>query len=168
MNARHFSLSTGPEHTKGLQIVQIERLLSTYFADGISHSGARLVSQSNLPFRRMYKFRNTTKHAVEFPGLDERMARSIVRLGEPLPLGDPASQPSAKFVMEAFFSGYAMAMTGWFDYFSAVILLVHVAIAIFFFFWVVLFGRTGDSWDTPAELLAQAFTSPPLKGGELL
>ena len=63
--------------------------------------------------------------------------------------------------MKAIYTGYAMQETGWFDYISIMMLLIHAFIALVHSILVIWYGQTSGAWDAILEMLALSQISLP-------
>ncbi|KAL0929843.1 uncharacterized protein CTRU02_215273 [Colletotrichum truncatum] len=145
------------------QLAYLEIHLSTFFADGISHTGM----QRHLDTWRF------------FPAWDygywkngsETIFRSMVRNGDPVETFPRPSglqgENATRMVVKAIFTGYAMKIQGWFDWVSAVVLLLHAIVAIASTVWLLWERQVGEGWDTIPELVALSQQSAPADGGVL-
>lgn len=133
-------------------LIQTELAIASLLVDSISRASSHRTSNYSaflepaLSMPSSWKFKN------------------FVRVGDPsTPIPKPSSTtPTTELSMRVFSEGYAMAITGWFDYVSVIVLLSHAAIALGFSVWLIFFhGVSSDSWETIPEMVALAQNSPP-------
>jgi hypothetical protein len=73
-----------------------------------------------------------------------------------------------KMTMHAVVSGYALGIEGWLDILAAVVLLLHILLALGHMLWVAgVRGGSSEAWDTMTELTASALTLVPPSGDVL-
>lgn len=134
-----------------------EGLVTNVVADGLSRCGS-IPNWESSRFLGAWPYGEWSVH-------DETLARTMVRRGKPAhSFSLPeilAGGNSTRFEMEAFYTGYIMETTSWFDYISILALLVHAFIALVHTILVLWRGKTSGTWDTILEMLALSHMSPP-------
>ncbi|KAJ0161447.1 hypothetical protein CTA2_6194 [Colletotrichum tanaceti] len=142
------------------QLAYLEVLVSTFFADGISRAGMprHLDTWRFFPAWEYGRWNNSS----------ESVYRTMIRNGDPV---ETFPQPAAlqgvngtRMVVKAVFTACAMKIQGWFDWASAVVLLLHAVVAVAYTLWYLWEGQVGEGWDTIPELLALSQQSPPADG----
>ncbi|KAL4916167.1 hypothetical protein BDW62DRAFT_186929 [Aspergillus aurantiobrunneus] len=145
------------EWDTGVDVITMEVAISLFFTDGLSRVGAHRHRDTwgLFPAWDVYAWHVAT----------EELARTMVRRGDPV---ETFSRPqvlegrnATRMMMRAKFFGYAMTPMNWFDYFSIVLLLAHVFLAIGHTLWSLWRGETAEAWDTVPELVALSQQSPP-------
>ncbi|WQF87211.1 hypothetical protein CDEST_12225 [Colletotrichum destructivum] len=144
-------------------LAYLEVIFSTFFADGISRAAMPRHIDTWLFFPAWeYGYWNDSSESVY---------RTMIRSGNPV---ETFPQPAAlqggngtRMVVKAVFTAYAMKIQGWFDWTSAVVLLLHALVAIAYTLWCLWEGQVGEGWDTIPELLALSQQSAPADGGIL-
>lgn len=132
-------------------------VISTVVADGLSRSGLIPNINGSRFLSWSYGERGVSS---------DEIAKKLVKKGDPEEaFGKPSilqNGNSTRMIMRATYTGYVMTASGWFEYFSIVILLVHAAIALAHTIWVVFFRKeTSGAWDTILELISLAQMSQP-------
>lgn len=143
-------------------IRNVEHIISTLFADGLSRSGSHFHVHANRLLG------NGDWGALVS---DESTARRYVHIGGPQEVFPKPSvlsgHESTRMEMTVTYTGYVMALQDGFDYFCVGLLLLHVAIALFYSVWVFCRKEIMEAWDTVPELVALAQNSPPPEEGVL-
>jgi hypothetical protein len=146
-----------PGFTGSSYIRNLEHVISTVFVDGLSRWGGTFNQHPSRFLQPGWPWGDWSVH-------DETLARTMIRTGEPVEsFAGPsllAGGNTTRMMMRAYFTGYAMAATGWFDYFCIAILLTHALIALAHTIWVVWHGQTSGAWDSIPELIALSQKSP--------
>lgn len=143
-------------------IRNIEHIISTLFADGISRSG----SHFHVHAHRLLG--NGDWGALV---LDESAARRYVHIGGPREVFPKppvlSGHESTRMATTVTYTGYLMALQDGFDYFCVGLLLLHVVIALVYSVWVFCRKEIMEAWDTVPELVALAQNSQPSEEGVL-
>lgn len=144
----------GPNETP---IIMTEHILATLLVDSISRAPSHITANYS---------------ALLEPGLSKSWSwsqlRKYVVAGNPKTQFPKPSDFATLLTVRAYFHGYVMAASAWFDYFSIVLLLSHALMALIFTLWVVIVRpTTSDAWETIPEMLALAQNSPAPEGDTL-
>lgn len=136
----------------------MEDVIAVLVADGLSHEGLAI----NRNISQLIPGPNWFYSAIQ---QDSETLKTMVRRGPPTEtFPRPAflvDDTSERFIMRAYFGGYAIAAQDGFDFFSIALLILHALFALVHTCLVFYHGETSESWDTVAELVALASTSPP-------